>query len=225
MANMLEASPPPDPSPDPYEDCGQGGPCQELRSTEDTPTSYLNRILPRTGNFLLRRVASSGPVRAPVPSRRAVNMSGFLTMTGTAASIHTADPCRDLAESIYHATVAYRSSELTLKGAVSDLFRSVSFAIVGGRLVGSLSPAAWMAANFVADRLENYSHKIQLDLLAGLYSLNGCWTTNWGGGGSGQSGGGGLQWECHSETWEISYDGGATWEPIQVDVCQYVSVE
>lgn len=80
MANMLEASPPPDPSPDPYEDCGQGGPCQELRSTEDTPTSYLNRILPRTGNFLLRRVASSGPVRAPVPSRRAVNMSGFLTI-------------------------------------------------------------------------------------------------------------------------------------------------
>lgn len=36
-----------------------------------------------------------------------------------------------------------------------------------------------------------------------------------GGGGSGGAGG----FSCHFEQWEISYDGGNTWEPITVSVC------
>jgi hypothetical protein len=40
------------------------------------------------------------------------------------------------------------------------------------------------------------------------------------GGGGGGGGGGGPIFTCHFETWEISYDGGETWQPIQVSVCE-----
>jgi hypothetical protein len=39
-------------------------------------------------------------------------------------------------------------------------------------------------------------------------------------GGGGYGGGGSGQTSCHIENWEISYDDGATWEPIQIEVCE-----
>jgi hypothetical protein len=38
--------------------------------------------------------------------------------------------------------------------------------------------------------------------------------------GGGGYGGGSGQVSCHIENWEISYDSGATWEPIQIEVCE-----
>lgn len=41
-----------------------------------------------------------------------------------------------------------------------------------------------------------------------------------GGSGPAYEGDGGGGYECHYESWEISYDGGATWQPYgQVRVC------
>ena len=44
------------------------------------------------------------------------------------------------------------------------------------------------------------------------------------GGGGGGGGGGGYYYSCHPEQWEISYDGGSTWEPIMVTVCEYLQM-
>jgi hypothetical protein len=41
-----------------------------------------------------------------------------------------------------------------------------------------------------------------------------------GGGGGGFSPDGGPGLSCRAETWEISYDGGDTWSPITVTVCE-----
>jgi hypothetical protein len=49
---------------------------------------------------------------------------------------------------------------------------------------------------------------------------NSCdWTAGGGGGGYFGPGGGPPGGGCHAETWEISYDGGSTWSPIEVTVC------
>lgn len=40
------------------------------------------------------------------------------------------------------------------------------------------------------------------------------------GSGGGSGGGGGPVFSCRTEMWEISYDGGDTWSPIQVTVCE-----
>jgi hypothetical protein len=83
----------------------------------------------------------------------------------------------------------------------------------------NLPTLAYKLENQIAEESDAY---IEMAFWAGMYTGFGCKDNNWPDA-SGSIGtlGGGLSLQCHNEGWEISYDGGNTWDPITVSVCEY----
>jgi len=76
--------------------------------------------------------------------------------------------------------------------------------------------------------LEERLARNELEQLARAYGENTCWNPSspwwypYSGGYTYQyMFGSAIAYVCNFEMWEISYDGGATWQPIEVKVCEF----
>ena len=82
-------------------------------------------------------------------------------------------------------------------------------------------PGPDAAAAFDEAAAEALRSKIMLDYLATQYTLFGCWNNSWNDADWFGTGSAGISLQCHTEAWEVSTDGGATWETIDAQVCEY----
>jgi hypothetical protein len=132
--------------------------------------------------------------------------------------------CLDIARQMFEITPAYRNT----RGALMNALRQAVAEAVELDSLGrptfhlpSVPNLAFMLSNRIVEERDAY---IKMVFWAGMYVGFGCQANNWpdATGSIGTFGGGtGISLQCHNEGWEISYDGGSTWDPITVSVCQY----
>ncbi len=127
--------------------------------------------------------------------------------------------CTDVANAVLPSRLDYsaRRSQF-LKGAVAVGIGEVVNGLLGLVLpAGSASAAAF--ATYVADAANS---RVAISILAYYWNTYQCGSklvsagpiyrgANWASGG--------ISWACHTETWEISFNGGQTYDPINVTVC------
>jgi hypothetical protein len=147
-----------------------------------------------------------------------------------ALSAMASDPaCVDIARSIYDQTALWRSARDQWARQLMALLPAVKWdPLTGTMAIKRPEMENMINYDLAVDNL--LDKQISLNYMAIQYYLNGCGNNLWpdngqyassgsGGGSGGVSDGGGLV--CHPEMWEISYDGGNTWSPIQVSVCSF----
>ena len=130
--------------------------------------------------------------------------------------------CGDLATALRDAVTQYRYNRVNF---VRDGFWSAVIVWVGYKLRADLPVGGAAAAKLLGDIVLNQEKRVALTILGTLWNSNNCSSQqirvgNYYQGGAG--GGGGIPiLRCHYETWQISIDGGNTWQNITVDVCEY----
>jgi len=148
-------------------------------------------------------------------------------------------PCKTTAISIfeensyykYTATPAYEASLSWLKLAASTL-RDCDTDVCRARWLTEVNTASQYVTAW-SD--EKFSSLVRLQVASRKYGRLGCWNStsaNWvdsfgtssfvGGGAGGPGGGGGgygFTRTCSNEYWEISFDGGMTWEGFWAETC------
>ena len=167
---------------------------------------------PSVGGLLVRRADRVAPAALP-------------TTDFDGAGLQYVGSCADIAGAIYDATLQHRSS----RNAVLDVLKGalavrVAAAYESGLKV-SLANIQGLGFKLETAAHEQLSSTTQLNILATLYSAYGCWGGSWGSAGSV----GGSYFPppapvyklCHRETWEVSTDGGGSWAPQEVTVCEY----
>ncbi|MBA3579260.1 MAG: hypothetical protein H0W42_04670 [Gemmatimonadaceae bacterium] len=137
--------------------------------------------------------------------------------------------CLDIATAIYEKMPEYNNSRNTYTNTLKDLWPPVGWEDGSPRIKLKDYPEVLVALGLAFHRLQ--SAELELNIMAGLYRASGCWDNTWqdfggvgsaSGSGGGGALGGGYSLVCHSETWEISYDGGVTWYFFaEVSVCEY----
>lgn len=136
-------------------------------------------------------------------------------------------PCWDLWISIYEGTIAFRAVEAELNEALSNLATSAELTWEDGRWKVGVGDWQLQYITILTLQAELLQKKLSLDVLATWYHSNNCDQTPFGppnGWDGNISGGTQIQLVCWQENdWEISYDGGLTWEPLgmPVTVCEY----
>lgn len=175
------------------------------------------------GNVLVRRPRRGG-LGQNGPHGAAVGPTGLLAPTASAHylgadTLGTGLSCLDISYNIYTTTATWRTKKAAMLDAVAKLWTS-----------GSTPDKNDVALAYGA-AAEFYEKDVQLNVLASWYSLNGCFqnlwpdaTTNPASAPTGSNGGAVMIFSCHNEMWEISADGGVTWSPIMVRVCEFVNV-
>lgn len=232
LGNALATSPPPIPM------CGEVPCAPELRSldgagTETGSGSVRGKHVAGYGRFKVRR-RPAGSSSLETLKTNVIDHGNVMLAPGGTVNFQGPWACRDIAETIFNVRMQHLASRVSVGRVLSEIFASIEFAVVGGVLVGRAGPAVWVAAQVGGVAAQHMSRSVALSILAWSYSANNCWNNTWpdrssysGGFGSGTGGGavGGF-WikECHNEQWEISYDGGVSWSPIVVSVCEYVYV-
>lgn len=173
----------------------------------------------RFGSHVVRRGYTPG---RPLKDRR--TESGVATM----ADGDWPSNCLDIATAIYEKMPEYNNSRTVYTNVLQDLWPPVGWENGAPRIKLKDYPEVLVALGTAFHRMQ--SAELELNIMAGLYSASGCWNNTWqdfggvgsSGGGGGGSLGGGYTLVCHSEVWEISYDGGVTWQFFaEVSVCEY----
>ncbi len=111
--------------------------------------------------------------------------------------------------------------------------RFVSEAIIGGivefindKWVKILPVGSGLAANFALAAADHYYSRVAMGILAWTWNTYNCGNRAYTGsivlGGNTVPSGTGA-YVCYYTHWEISFNGGATWYPITVRVCEYQS--
>lgn len=157
-------------------------------------------------------------IRRHVAAKRAALRSADFQIASTPS-------CLEISQTMYNVSQRYRQSRGSYFNNLKSFLSPDSYIGVDatGRPTFKVPNFAQKAID--ADMLAHneLTDVTELQFLGALYSAYGCWNNQWsdvtasGGFGSGTS----LVYTCRAEIWEISYDGGVTWEPIQVDVCEY----
>lgn len=135
-------------------------------------------------------------------------------------------PCIDIANASYAVTPSWHRSKAAFFDALKQDRPTLEWNYATGTF--ELKPPALekqTAVDIAAYDL--ITSETQLNLLAIWYSQNGCWDFLWPDATTNPSAAptsGGYTFKCHNEDWEISFDGGDTWAPIVVSVCEFVNI-
>lgn len=216
LAGEIDRTPPP-PS-----GCGpeSGGVCESALPSIDGP-SVLVRQVSKSAKTKPGKTFGLGPLSYTKPRSKPSSTESSNIGIASTSDYGWPPSCLDMAREMFAMTPRYRATRNsvlnTLKEIASTTFELDDYGRPTVRLP-NLPTLAYTLMNQMADESDAF---IQMQYWAGMYTGYGCTANNWpdaGGGG----GGGGLTLECHNEGWEISYDGGRTWHPIEVSVCQYV---
>lgn len=168
----------------------------------------------------IRDAAKGHPGKRPLVRRR--------TATGTEpvmASILNGDPCTNIINAALPKVIQYRGARSSfLKRGFRSIFQKLKDAFVSFFLPPGSSDAmefsqslfeyatAQVAVGFLAGEWTSYGCRGDLSVVAGpYYHVGGTYSTTPTGG----------SYTCAQEQWEISWDGGQTWEAISVKVCQF----
>lgn len=218
-ASTLAAAPPPPTS----TDCELGlSTCDHQWDVSDGGASPFvpeegaeSSTAPSPSGVLIRR-SDAGAPGAPLAAAPDADL-------GAAPLYLAGGSCQDIAGAIYDATVNHRATRdgvlNVLKGAAAVTVTSVSYGI---RIrLANIQGLAFKLEVAAHDQLVATT---QLNVLATLYASYGCWTGSWGSGtvgGTSVAAPSTISKVCHTETWEISFDGGNTWSKQEVQVCEY----
>jgi len=172
--------------------------------------------------ILWRRASSVSAVGSAFDGRPAMH-----TSVDQVFALDFGDPCVDVLNSVAPNISVFSQQRTSFLQTIRD--------IVGGELVSrggewaferTLTSGSGAAAAVLTKLADAASARVSVSILAYVWNTNSCGThvpvaqvTLGGTGGGGSGGSGGLV--CHLEGWEISFDGGNTWSPITVKVCQY----
>lgn len=132
--------------------------------------------------------------------------------------------CREIARAMWEAKDRYRTRRTGFFNTLIAIVVSkpLEMTAKGPRIVLPNHYNAAVALQMAA--AEKATAALDLRILGAMYTMNGCWNTPWPDYSAPSSGGGShthLNLVCRNEEWEISYDGGRTWQSVQVSVCEY----
>jgi hypothetical protein len=194
----------------------------------------LRDELPQCGNGDLSGCQMGAPVNTstssqntnagPVLYRRAISSPGPLV----ALALFGSDPCETIGTAIGHRRYLLMHQALQQKLIVDTFKASVSAAVeADGELKIGLGDARAAIMNLMVDVAVNKADKIANNFLTMQWNQAGCRNAPIQAGPhfvpksfSGLAGSGTtLALECVDEIWEISFDGGVTWEPKVVQNC------
>ncbi|MFL5580809.1 MAG: hypothetical protein ACJ8AO_10575 [Gemmatimonadaceae bacterium] len=218
-AGTLAAAPPPTTS----TDCELGlSTCDHQWDASDGGGSPFvpeegaaSSTVPAPSGVLIRRSDAAAP-GAPLAAAPDADL-------GAAPLYLAGGSCQDIAGAIYDATAHHRATRdgvlNVLKGAAAVNVTAVSYGI---RIrLANIQGVAFKLEVAAHDQLVATT---QLNILATMYASYGCWTGSWGGGtvgGTSVAAPSIITKVCHSETWEISFDSGNTWNTQEIQVCEY----
>jgi hypothetical protein len=225
LANAVDLEPAPN------ADCARGGYCDasvKLGAGEvvgSTGTEYSTTIVAEqvgSGNILARRsTGNGGSSREPGARIRDVD-----------ASTNSDWPpnCVDISRAIHDATGEYRRTRSSVLNTLGDVAATTFEIDQYGRPTIHLPNLQTLGYVLEQQIYAKEMAELTLNVFATMYASYGCWgnnSSNWPASSFGTLNGSGtatgtLSLECHSEEWEISYDGGNTWSPITVTACEYM---
>ena len=171
---------------------------------------------------LWRRTTSVPADRAQLRASTAMRST-----LGPVLSLSYGDPCVDVLNAGASQAAVFTRNRTTAMATARDAVVG-ELALRGSELVleKTLPSGSAAAAAVITEIADRAAARIAVSILAYVWNTNSCGThvpvaqiTLGGAAGGGGGGGGGLT--CHNEGWEISFDGGETWSPITVRVCQY----
>jgi hypothetical protein len=226
LATWFDENPPPDP----YENCGSGGPCPELRAegpvTGNRMAGSWRDQVPTVPSRTLsmRRASSDRPSRTTRKVEKGKSTRFDFLPAMQFASLEEPFSCFDIVSSMFAVRSAAEDTKFSIFGLLGDMFDAIEFTIVGGVLRGTMGASFPQGVQFLEGRAAHMTNVTALHFLAGLYNANGCATNNWEST-SGSAAGGSWHYVCWDEWWEISFDLGATWYPILREFCEYQWVD
>ena len=132
--------------------------------------------------------------------------------------------CLGIARSINDAMPAWRSARDRWKRALADLVDVVTWDPVSGTW-GIKRPEVEKLISLDQAAYDLLVQQTTLNILAIGYTQAGCRDNLWPDATVASWSSPGVTFQCHQESdWEISFDGGETWEPITVTVCEFVNM-
>lgn len=197
--------------------CGQpGGWCDESPTNGnpigDSPISIrwasTDPATHRGGHFGFQINPSEFRQR-PIVRKSGVTMLSSLTPS-----------CSEIKQSIADALPNYQATRKSILSTLKDIASTTFELDQYGRPTVHLPTLPSLGYALENNMYATKVSAVQMSILVGTYRGYGC-TNVYYGNYTGGSLGGTLTFECQSETWEISFDRGLTWGPIQVSVCQY----
>ena len=174
---------------------------------------------------------SSGLRRSPRRSSKA-SAGGEPTQIGTLSAsrdvIGIGDgggDCLSIARSIAGALPAWRAARDEFKSTLRSLIDVVTIDPTTGT-IGIKRPEVEKYTSLDQAAYNLMVQQTTLNILAIGYTQEGCRSNLWPDATVPSWSGSNVTFECHTESgWEISFDGGDTWEPISVTVCEFVNME
>lgn len=227
LADELENVPQPPPT------CAGGGSCEELRAPSSadllaTMEPSLPPVLPYRGVVMKRVSGSRLGMRQSAP-----NLRSAISLVGSVYSSFGAQNCTDISTAIFHKTLEYREKKAQYMSTLNSIKSSLPYEVIGSWLQGSFHDLPAWAQGLATDLEMTGSlvleSQLALNFLASSYSMNGCWGQNWTGLPAQPPAGGfptpppGLQWSCHYEDFDLSVDGGLTWQRVTARVCSWTT--
>lgn len=136
--------------------------------------------------------------------------------------------CLDIARALYHAQNGYLNNRGPVLDVIFGIISSGPITMKDGVPTLNVPDASNTMVALEVAVAEKAASELQLRVIAAQYTMNNCWSNEWSDTAlpaNGISAPPGYSYQCHDEWWEISYDGGDTWSPIEVSVCDYEMVE
>ena len=208
--------------------CTPEYPCADLSSIpgEHGSVDALGDVAP---SIILRKTGESPRTHRAAGQRFGIRVSGGVPLQSKKGrkkgdfTAMTTGNCGDIAVALRDAGTSYRYNRVNL---VRDGFWSGVFVWVQNKLRGQIPVGGALAAKLVGDAAINQEKRVALTILGSLWNSYDCSNRQIRVGPSYQSGGGGSGTpvlSCRVEYWEISIDGGNTWDTIDVQVCEYAA--
>jgi hypothetical protein len=213
--------------------CGQGGYCEQSvtfggpsADTADGQSVLLVRHVStstKTKRGTTFGLSTINYANLLSPNHQNKSRSSEPTTVGIESTEYYGWPpsCLDIARQMYAMAPTYREARNVVLNVLKDIANQAVEFDDQGRPTIHLPNVPSLAYNLMTRIEEESDAYIQMQFWAGMYVGFGCGDNNWPDASGSGSLGGGLTLECHDEGWEISYDGGTTWDPITVSVCEY----
>lgn len=143
-------------------------------------------------------------------------------LAGPSRSSYSYPDCLSISLSIYQGVQDWNIARQRWANALTDLTHKIIPGVDASGNPNLRLPSVQDVVSVDNAAADAMNAQIELDYLAMQYRSFGCWNDNsWDSAPAFGAGGGGIELNCHSETWEVSSDGGQTWSPIEVQVCEY----
>ena len=132
--------------------------------------------------------------------------------------------CLGIARSINDAMPAWRAARDEWKRALADLIDVVTFDPMTGTW-GIKRPEVEKLISLDQAAYNLMVQQTTLNILAIGYTQAGCRDNLWPDATVSSASSPSVSFQCHDEDgWEISFDGGRTWQPVTVSVCEFVNM-